>query len=465
MSRLIDILSESLKDTVPMHMPGHKRNIDNYDYLKKLSADVDITEIDGFDNLHNPKGILLESMNRAAKLYGAKNSYFLVNGSTCGILSSIYAVVGRGDKVLCARNCHSSVYNALEIVGAMPFYVLPEKNDRLGLSYVRPDNVNAAFEKNPDIKLCIITSPTYEGIESDIEKIAKTVHSHNALLFVDASHGAHFGFDCNFPENAVKKGADLVVHSLHKTMPSLTQTALLHICSDRVEKKKVERALSIFETSSPSYLLMASIDGCIDLVKKEGKQLFDNWNKILDDFYSETKRLEKLEIYLSEENILKDKSKIIVLCDKTDINGYELSHMLRKRNIEVEMSSLDYVIAMTGLIEKEDNLKKLASALFEIDKELKKCEKKERSTFSIPKHALTPSDAVFCKKEYVPFKKALDRISCCYIKAYPPGIPVIVPGERFDKELFEYIDGQIKQGTEFLCSDGDLLTKISVIAD
>ena len=246
-------LTYGKSDVYPFHMPGHKR--------KSLSFpnpyEIDITEIDGFDNLHYATGMIKEAEVRGAELYHSKRCFFLVNGSTCGLLAAISAATRRGDKVLVARNCHKAVYHALYMNELQAEYLYPSITKNGIQGQITAEQVQESLYENPDAVAVILTSPTYEGIVSDVAKIAEVCHEHGIPLIVDEAHGAHFGFGGGFPENAVKLGADAVIMSLHKTLPSFTQTALLHLTSDLIDEKRVERYLSIYETSSPSYIFMA----------------------------------------------------------------------------------------------------------------------------------------------------------------------------------------------------------------
>ena len=252
-------------DYYAFHMPGHKRNLDLMDETSPYR--IDITEIDGFDDLHHAEGLLKEAQERAAKVYHASETHFLINGSTAGILSAILGTTEKGDSILVARNCHKSVYHAIYLNELDPVYIYPKFDTEQGLSTeIDAEDVQKALEEHPKIRAVMIVSPTYDGVVSDIEKIAEIVHEAGCLLIVDEAHGAHFGFDPYFPESANMYGADLVINSLHKTLPALTQTALLHVNGERVNRRKVKRYLDMLQTSSPSYILMASIDACIHLV-------------------------------------------------------------------------------------------------------------------------------------------------------------------------------------------------------
>ena len=347
---------------LPMHMPGHKRK--SYPYLTGM-AELDITEIEGFDNLHSASGILLKSMEGAAKLRGARAAFYLINGSTCGILASVCAMLSQADKVIVARNCHKSVYNAIEIAGAEPVFVYPKISARYGIAgSVRPEDIEAAVSENPDCRLIIVTSPTYEGVISDIKCICGIAHRHNIPVLVDAAHGAHLGFD-GFSESAIGLGADISVESLHKTLPSLTQTAVCYISGDIVKKEKIAEMLAVFETSSPSYLLLSSIDGCVNELKK--KNALKKWNEALAFFCTEAKKLKNIKLLGKEAEFFGlDKSKIVLFPKNQSASA--LAEFMRAENIEPEMVSPDYVICMTGAGDTKNSIKKLLAVLFKADK-------------------------------------------------------------------------------------------------
>ena len=257
----------------PFHMPGHKRN----ELLAPLDAyRLDITEIDNFDDLHHPEGLLKEAMERAGNLFGSRRTFFMVNGCTGGILASIFATCEPGDSILVARNSHKSVYNAINIRKLNPLCIWPEGElNSLPLGVIPPEDVDKALTDNPDIKCVFITSPTYEGVVSDVRAIADIAHKHGAVLIVDEAHGAHMHFNSIFPEDALSCGADIVIHGIHKTLPALTQSALLHIGTANVNESAVSKYLSIFQSSSPSYILMGGIDYAMDFLEKDGEKYYE----------------------------------------------------------------------------------------------------------------------------------------------------------------------------------------------
>ena len=277
---------------VPMHMPGGKRNTE---YAS--TSVLDITEIDGFDNMHNAEGIIKNASCRAAKLYGADKTLMLVNGSTAGILSAICGATKRKGKIIVARNCHVSVYNALIMAQLEPVYVIPEVDNDTGIySGVSLEQIRKCFENNRDAQAVIITSPTYEGVVSEVREIASYLHEKGIPLIVDEAHGAHFKFSEEFPESAVKAGADIVINSIHKTLPALTQTALLHISGNYVDYDKVERFWNIYQTTSPSYILMASIDRCMRIIEEQGNYIFKDYISKLKNLRENIAKLNNIRL-------------------------------------------------------------------------------------------------------------------------------------------------------------------------
>ena len=462
---------------LPMHMPGHKRNIKLLG--EELPYKIDITEIEGFDDLHHPKSIIKEIEEKAKKIYKSKKSFILVNGSTCGILAGIRSVVNYGDKVLVARNSHKSVYNAIELNCLNPIYVLP-KIDKYGINKnVEANDIEKILEKNKDIKLVIITSPTYEGVLSDIKAIVNIAHKYKVPVLVDEAHGAHLKFMENSNFEALNCGADIVIQSLHKTLPALTGTAILHIKGDLVKEEDVRRELSIFETSSPSYILISSIDECLDLIERNGKKLFLDYQENLKYFYNEAKTLKKFKVLGNEllnnnnkknieeiEKSLYDFGKIVVITKNTNITGKELSDILRKDyKIEVEMASTYYIIAMTSICDNKESFERLLNALKEIDLKLKKVVEDNSVSYEIqlPKKEMTINEALNSQKFMLENYKNLEgKISKEYIFAYPPGIPIITPGEVFDKNIINIIEKYMKANIE-LRSTFDKFPEIKII--
>ena len=455
MNTLYDKLNEySDSDFYGFHMPGHKRN------TKLLKTDVpyhiDITEIEGFDDLHHADGILREAQERAAFVYQAEETHFLVNGSTVGILSAVAGVTKKGDTVLVARNCHKSVYHAIYLNELDPVYLYPGfSTDTCLNTEISAGDVKRALERHPHIRAVIIVSPTYDGVVSDVEAIAAAAHEKGIPLIVDEAHGAHFGFHPYFPDNSNTKGADIVIHSLHKTLPSLTQTALLHMNGKLVKRRKVRDYLHMLQTSSPSYVLMASIDSCIDMLENGGRGLFEPYVKLLERTRTELKGLHCLKL---AETAHFDRSKIVILAKDSDMTGRMLyKALLEDYHLQMEMAAGSYVLAMTSVADTEDGMDRLVCALREIDRETgrrmkKRLDKAVSGRPGIPFGGILPRlEVVFCSfaaaalaegtdmsekgyRKFVPREESAGCISLEYAYLYPPGTPLIVPGEKVSKE-------------------------------
>ena len=461
----------SESDAYPFHMPGHKR--------RPLPGDwgdfpcLDITEIEGFDDLNHPKAFFREAMEETAAFCGAKLSYFGVNGSTGCLLAAIYAATRRGDAVVAARNCHKAVWSGVRLRGLIPYYVMPETGsgaarpvpEKTGgkgkeateakealppflCGRVLPGELEAALyeaerrEKEEGrsgrIAAVILTSPTYEGILSDIPHLAETAHRHGAVLIVDEAHGAHlmFGEKESRRSSAVFGGADFVVQSLHKTLPCLTQTALLHLCSDRVQEERAEEAMRMFQTSSPSYLLSASILAGLSFAKEHPEE-FAAAGKRLRTFREAARDLSCLCL-LDLPGM--DPYKLVLWDRSGRRSGYDLAMELRERyRLEPEMACASHVILMTSVRDTEEGFSRLQAALREMDGEIPPLKEQESHLFlpllpSLPGRVLTPAEAEEKDWEAVPPEEAAGRIAFGSLYQVPPEIPLILPGERIRQE-------------------------------
>ena len=445
-TRVITTLQEEVEKltalTIPMHMPGHKRALMPSDCLP---YEWDITEIQGADDLHDADGILKKAMARAADLWGSRKSRFLVGGSTCGILAAIRAAAPFGSEIIAARNSHRSVFHAIELGNYKVHWIMPEEDREFDICKgITPDQIRSAVKKYPNSAAVILTSPTYEGIISDIRSISDICSAMGIPLIVDEAHGAHLGLfpEGGFPDGAVRCGADIVVQSLHKTLPSLTQTAILHLQGDLVSDRELERQLGIFETSSPSYPLMISIDSCVNLLREEGDVLFGEWKHNLDRFYRDAEEFRTIRVLSNDqagrrtrEFSARDRSKILVSFREGGMRGVKAAQILRnKYGIEAEMSCGMNVLFMTGPGDSEENFNKLYEALRSMDIVLWRrgeTENKARVPIGVPKvhTACSILEAVNDPHEDVPVNDSEGRICGEYLYVYPPGIPILAPGE------------------------------------
>lgn len=452
-------------DYYPLHMPGHKRHISHFGD----PFAIDITEIDGFDNLHHAQGILLEAQKRAAQLYGAEESFYLVNGSTCGILAAVSAATQRGDTVLMARNCHKAVYHAVFLNGLHAEYLYPEADMERGINgSILPEQVRRALEgqEAQRISAVVITSPTYDGVVSDIRRIAAEVHRAGAVLIVDEAHGAHFPMHEYFPETSLACGADLVINSLHKTMPALTQSALLHVQGSRIDRERLRQYLGIYQTSSPSYVLMAAMDRCVRLMQDRGEELFAVFTERLEKMRLELGKMKRLYLVTGKESELSafdyDRSKVLISTERCVYSGRELAEILRDEyHLEVEMDAPEYVTAIMTVSDTQEGFDRLTRALLEVDRELTETPKTMRkikqqghrwikTLRSLPKNkeVMTIEAAANSEAHAVWLRESAGCISAEFVYLYPPGIPLLVPGEQITQELLEEFSYYRKCGFE-----------------
>lgn len=330
-----------------------------------------------------------------------------------------------------------------------PIYLEP-KTDEYGIDGdILPEQVEEALKENTDIKLVVITSPTYEGIISNIKKITKIAHTYGIPVLVDEAHGAHLKFVEKLKEyEALNAGADIVVQSLHKTLPALTQCAIMHIQGNLISEEEVERALDIFETSSPSYILMSSIDECLTVIEEKGIDLFKQYDENLKEFYKRADELKKLKVLKNCIRQIKyDNGKIVIITEDTNINGKQLADILRiQYHIEIEMANVNYIIAMTSICDAHKNFERLVEALLEIDKIIEyKNENKTVHAVNMPKRKLLVNETQsFKESKLINYKEAIGKISKEYIWIYPPGIPIVVPGEVISQSMIEKLDSIIQ---------------------
>lgn len=467
--------------TYPFHMPGHKRQAVT-PYLTDPWKE-DITEITGFDNLHHAEGILKEAQEYGAKIFRAKQTWFLINGSTAGILAAVSACTVPGGKILMARNCHKAVYHAAYLRKLETIYLYPSREVELGLNGgISPKEVETALEQHRDVQAVVITSPTYDGILSDVKGIAQAAHRHGVPLIVDEAHGAHLPFHERFPRSALYLGADLVIQSLHKTLPSLTQTAVLHRQSEMVPEEKLDRFLGIYQTSSPSYVLMASMAACLRYLEEEGKQAFDRYVFRLEQCRERLGQMKNL--YLPDREICGqgnifdlDLSKILVSGAGTGIEGPVLHRILREKyGLEMEMEAPGYVLALTSVMDTEEGLERLIQALEGIDTVLdqengakngihgkiipsfEKYPEKLR-----PRQKMSIAQAMESEMEERDLERSAEEISGEFAYLYPPGIPLLAPGEVISREFIKRASRWQEQGLELQGLADHSLKKIRIV--
>lgn len=516
MSKLFEQLNKySKSNAYPFHMPGHKRQFgvkeqgQFADWSKAIDMKgvpsellnglygLDITEIDSFDNLNAPEEgeILWQMCENAKNLYETKATFPLVNGSTSGLMAAISSCCNLGDEIIMGRNCHKSVYRSAELLGLKTHYLYPDEIKEYGLfGDLYEEHLRDELKQHPKCKCVVVTSPTYEGVMLDVRQISEIVHEAGAVLIVDGAHGAHLPF---VMEDAFL-GADLVVQSLHKTLPSLTQTAVLHVMSERVDLNRVADFVHLYQSTSPSYLLMASMDQCFATCQswKEDGTFFKYWEGMFA--YREALQNGLQHLHLLDGTAVGAKAydigKLVIITAGTNITGPELMARLREEyQLECEMASANYVIAMTSVCDTVEGLRRLKDALIAIDQTLETVNvvtptvpvhekpKKRVLKLALATEINDREEETVAEKESRPFRPTIEMdlrsakekvsvwmdlskikfqlennvantsslpldmtyhamISGGYVMCYPPGIPILCPGEKITMEVVLQIE-------------------------
>ena len=493
------------KGTYPWHMPGHKRQpLEEPDNFWNRVYAHDFTEAKDLDDMHEPEMFIADSLAEMKKVYGTFATYMLVNGSTSGLMTAIHATCHRGDVILAARNCHKAVYNAICMLELEPEYIVPdyvsmswpdgvgqnevgaisngmsddgeddceisERADILG--DISPDKLELALKElvadGRKPRAVIITSPTYEGVMSDIRTIAGIVHRYGIYLIVDEAQGAHLNF-MEGHETAMQQGADIVIESLHKTMPALTQTSLLHVMNPELDER-VRRYLQIFQTSSPSYVFMQSMEKAVAF-GANNRTKFEKYGRRLEAFAEKCDSLRNIRLFRPEVNASKngegcsackvfdhDEGRLVFVVRPGAVDdsgqkftGVMLAEILADRyGLIVEMASVSYVICISSVVDSADSYDILFNAVAEIDGNLgyepDKTDRQELDIISGRRSAMPPGIAWDRPVESVPIEGAAGKVSGAFVYAYPPGIPVLAPGEVVDRQAVNGIKSMIDSG-------------------
>lgn len=447
------------EDPVSFHVPGHK----NGRGLSQLSR-LDVTEIPGTDNLHHPEEAILETKKRASKIFGTRSTYFLVNGTTGGNHAMILAATVPGDSILIARNVHKSVHTACIMGGLKPEYVYPVVHPELGIPLgVQPEDVGVKLKENSDIKAVVITSPTYEGIHSDIKALAEVAHEYGAVLLVDEAHGAHVNLNEAFGRSAIEGGADMAVQSTHKSMKALTQASMLHVGTESVDLYRLETWLSMLQSSSPSYVLMASLEKSLDDMGPEGeakaRALVDSIRKLKSKLESNLK-LRILGISdVSGFGFSHDISKLVIFMKDAERIADQLRELYA---IQVEYATADSLVCVTSIYNTENDFERLYHALSEL--EVKPHDSIEGLT-SYPEVGvkLTPKEAFYMQADACAIEESIGHICAEYVIPYPPGIPLLSPGEAITKEVVDLIQSWKVKGHSIIGTKDENLDSLFVI--
>lgn len=437
------------EDIISFHVPGHKMGkifdkLGYNDILEKIYT-LDTTEIEGTDNLHNAKEVIKQSQERAARVFNSDKTIYLVNGSTCGIQAAIMSTCPPKSKIIVNRDCHQSVINSCILGDITPVYIdseiCRETNILKGVNYSKAKEI---IDNNLDAKAMILTYPTYYGETYNLQDICNYAHDKDMIVIVDEAHGAHLELSDRLPKSAINLGADIVIQSTHKTLPSFTQSSMVHIKGNRVDYNKLLSILRIIESSSPSYLFMSSLELAVDIYEKHGKELMESLLNNIDKFKDKFKS--NHDVYIYNEM---DKTKIFISLKNIGMTGYELDEILRSEyKIQCELSNHYGVLLICTIGNEEEDFICLETALKDILNKYKNKGSIEDTDYpvSIPKMKLTPREAFYKEKKRVKLKDSIGKISGEYIIPYPPGISLISPGEIISEEIITYIHQGLKDG-------------------
>lgn len=463
------------RKVIPFDVPGHKHGVglrEFGDYFGNRVLELDVNSMLPLDNLSNPVGVIKEAEDLAAEAYWADHAFFLVNGTTEGVQAMIMSVCRPGDKIIIPRNAHKAATNALILSGAIPIYIQPEINERLGIAMgVTLEAVEKAIARNFDAKAIFLVNPTYYGAVSEVKKIVKLAHRYGMAVIVDEAHGAHFNFHEDLPFDAIELGADMCAVSIHKTGGSLTQSSILLIKEGLIEQKTVRTVLNLARTTSASYLLMASLDIARKNLAINGRELLTNALKLsrmvreeinsIDGFYAFGKEL------VGTPGVYDfDETKLGVNVADMGLTGFQVYNILRDEyNIQVELGDVLNILAMISIGDTEENVRALIDALKDISQKYrqKRISYDKNSILENPELIVSPRDAFFSSKKSIELKDAEGEISGESIMAYPPGIPIVTPGERISKDMINYIKMLKEQNTSLQGTEDPEVEYIKVL--
>lgn len=474
---------------VPFHTPGHQQGHGMDRAFREFVGDnvlaIDLTQIRGLDDLLQPEEALVEAQALAAEAYGADHSFFLINGSTSGNQCMMMAALNPGEKIAIPRNSHKSALGGLIMSGAMPVYMQPEVSETLHMDHgVTPETVEATLQANPDVKAVYIVSPTYYGVQSNLTAIARVSHARNVPLIVDEAWGPHFHFHPSLPKDALASGADMCINSTHKMLGSMSQTAMLHVKGKRIPLDRLKAVYKLFLSTSPNLVLVASLDVARRQMATQGQALLTRTIEIANEA---RKRLNAIPgIYCFGPELLDgkgvyeiDPTKITVTVKDLGYTGYEAEEILRRRyNVQVELADLFNCVALFTIGTTEKAAEDFVYAVSELAREDRPVDifspsgvlqrRLKTGTYKLPQTPpvrLSPRDAFLSPTEFVPFKQSAGRICAEVITPYPPGIPVISPGEEITKEIIDYLQLEKRAGVRMQGPYDDDLRKIRVVRD
>ncbi len=463
-------------------IPGHRYERGISSRWRKWTGDgifrFDLTEAEGLDDLHCPQGVIREAQELTAEVFGARKSYFLVNGTTCGNEAMLLAAAGEGEEVLVPRNAHKSVLMGLILGGARPVWLMPEIDRKTGLcGVITPQAVEEGLSAHPNCHAVFLVSPTYYGVCSDVASIAEVCHRHRAILLVDEAHGGHLYFSEKLPRGAILQGADLCAQSMHKVTGSLTQSSLLHVGSDRVDEARLAGSLRMVQSTSPSYLLMTSLDAARYELALHGREMMERARVLAETARERIGKIPGIRCYgkeiLGDAVFDLDPTRLVITASELGMTGYQLADVLYDGyRVGMELADDRHVVAVVTYANEEKELEQLGNALEDISRRyhetggeiLPSCVSGS-SIPCLPEYVCSPRRAWFLKKRTIPWEKAAGMVAGEALIPYPPGIPLVNPGERISREIWEYMERYRKAGLPFHGPADEKLSTFQIIPE
>ncbi|WP_088104951.1 aminotransferase class I/II-fold pyridoxal phosphate-dependent enzyme [Halalkalibacter urbisdiaboli] len=448
------------KQPIQFHIPGHKRGNGMDPEFRSFIGDnalsIDLINIAPLDDLHHPHGIIREAQELAAEAFGADHTFFSVQGTSGAIITMIMSVCSPGDKIIVPRNVHKSIMSAIIFSGATPIFIHPEIDPNLGISHgITTDSVEKALATHPDAKGLVVINPTYFGIAGNLEKIVELAHSYHIPVLVDEAHGVHIHFHDELPLSAMQAGADMAATSVHKLGGSLTQSSVLNVKEGLVSAKRVQSIISMLTTTSTSYILLSSLDVARKQLATKGKALISKTITIANETRERINDINGLscvgkEILGTKATYDLDPTKLIISIKGLGITGYDAEVWLRERyNIEVELSDLYNILCIVSIGDSTEKMSLLVDALSQLALEHPASDEQKPTSIyvpNIPTLALSPRDAFYAETETIPFSESAGRIIAEFVMVYPPGIPILIPGEVISEENLAYIKENLNVG-------------------
>ncbi|MCU9612251.1 aminotransferase class I/II-fold pyridoxal phosphate-dependent enzyme [Caldibacillus lycopersici] len=473
------ILEHIKKNPIQFHIPGHKKGVGVDPEFRNFIGDnafsMDLINIAPLDDLHQPKGIIKEAQLLAAEAFGADHTFFSVQGTSGAIMTMVMAVAGPGDKIIVPRNVHKSVMSAIVFSGATPIFIHPAIDAVLGISHgITAESVEKALEEHPDAKGVLVINPTYFGLAADLKKIVEIAHSYDVPVLVDEAHGVHIHFHEDLPISAMQAGADIAATSVHKLGGSLTQSSVLNVKEGLINVNRIQSILSMLTTTSTSYILLSSLDTARKQLAIRGKELISKTIELAEYIREEVNQIEHL--YCVGREVLNNKAvygidptKLIISVKDLGITGHDAEQWLREvYNIEVELSDLYNILCIVTFGDTQKEADILLTALKELAKTFASYASKKHVQVllpEIPLLALSPRDAFYSETEVIPFKEAVGRVIAEFVMVYPPGIPILIPGEIIMEENLYYIKKNIEAGLPVQGPEDSELNYIRVIKE